>query len=822
MGNKEKYTKDSIKVLDDISHIRQRSGMYIGDATDPRHLFSEALDNALDEIQNGYGDSVKVVVDTKENSYKIEDNGRGIPQGEKTLEDGSKIETVKLVCTKSFAGGKFNNGDYALRSGLNGLGLTIINALSKTLTIISHRDGKKVLYETSNDLIKREKIKKNIHGTSIIFIPDEQYFQSPTIPKEHLIERCRIANAFGMKTNLVIDDKEIDVSASMTDLLPQDSNDVKIYQDLPLISSSDNNHSEHLEILIRYTSDTSDRYRGYTNLLYNSLGGTHVNITSTKIIVDAWEEVIKRLRIKTEVPLRRSDYLVGLRCVVASFISNPEFSSQTKEKLTTPKKSLEDFATSCQKKLVKLLCESPGVSKALVKRFEEYRLSQNKLLARKEISSLIKVNNDDPDNIRRRSVVSKLVECTSKKRDNTELFLVEGDSACLRWNTKIRLANDTEATIKDVCERVSNGEEIYVYGKAPYGEPYYGPNVYKVLAGGITKRNALLYRVYFDNGTYVDCTNDHKFMTVRRKFKELKDFSLNESVSAIGYRCNSSISNGIYEKYNSKIPEGYIVAYKDKNHFNNYPSNLELLKSDNAIYINSIESNNSDHRITKVECLNIYEDVYDIEVDEVHNYCLANDIIVHNCAPYLSARNKELQAILPLRGKILNVTYKDVKDAIKNKEICDIANSVGAGIGANCDASKSRYEKIIISADSDEDGRQINCLVLSVFVNMFPDLVKQGRVFLTTPPLYCWGDSIKNYGWCNDIKDVPKNIKNVHRFKGLGEMNTDQLEFFLVNPETRNLIQVEYPTDINKFNRILGTSIGKHELMIELGIIEES
>ena len=972
MGKEEKYTKDSIKVLDDISHIRQRSGMYIGDATDPRHLFSEALDNALDEIQNGYGDSVKVVVDTKENSYKIEDNGRGIPQGEKTLEDGSKIETVKLVCTKSFAGGKFNNGDYALRSGLNGLGLTIINALSKTLTIISHRDGKKVLYETSNDLIKREKIKKNIHGTSIIFIPDEQYFQSPTIPKEHLIERCRIANAFGMKTSLVIDDKEIDVSASMTDLLPQDSNDVKIYQDLPLISSSDNNHSEHLEILIRYTSDTSDRYRGYTNLLYNSLGGTHVNITSTKIIVDAWEEVIKRLRIKTEVPLRRYDYLVGLRCVVASFISNPEFSSQTKEKLTTPKKSLEDFATNCQKKLVKLLCESPGVSKALVKRFEEYRLSQNRLLARKEISSLIKVNNDDPDNIRRRSVVSKLVECTSKRRDNTELFLVEGDSACLRWNTKIRLANDTEATIKDVCDRVSNGEEIYVYGKAPYGEPYYGPNVYKVLAGGITKRNALLYRVYFDNGTYVDCTEDHKFMTIRRKFKELKDLTPNDSLSVIGYHCDCFKPTGegiyrlVYKKYVGEIPDGYVIHHKDKNHFNNYPSNLELkLASDHTIWHNedrtkngnfdswlehvgdatplvrywkndenkrlkseevkhwfnnpesgeynrnrtsertklgmskmtkeqhrdrlylqsynvslayykdlifyrklfdidtifdkdklkeqrrkdgnirasgmylypntfmskySIDSKeellelikNANHRITKVECLNIYEDVYDIEVDEVHNYCLANDIIVHNCAPYLSARNKELQAILPLRGKILNVTYKDVKDAIKNKEICDIANSVGAGIGANCDASKSRYEKIIISADSDEDGRQINCLVLSVFVNMFPDLVKQGRVFLTTPPLYCWGDSIKNYGWCNDIKDVPKNIKNVHRFKGLGEMNTDQLEFFLVNPETRNLIQVEYPTDIDKFNRILGTSIGKHELMIELGIIEES
>lgn len=618
MEDKEKYTKESIKVLDDLSHIRQRSGMYIGDAVDPRHLFSEALDNALDEIQNGYGDCVKVVVDTKENSYKIEDNGRGIPQGEKTLEDGSKIETVKLVCTKSFAGGKFNNNDYALRSGLHGLGLTIINALSKTLTIISHRDGKKVLYETSNDLIKREKIKKNIHGTVINFIPNGQYFQSPIIPKEHLIERCRIANAFGMKTSLIIDDEEIDVSASMYDLLPQDSNDVKIYQDLPLISSSDNNHSEHLEILIRYTSDTSDRYRGYTNLLYNSLGGTHVNITSTKIIVEAWEEVIKKLKIKTEVPLRKSDYLVGLRCVVAAFISDPEFSSQTKEKLTTSKKSLEDFSGSCQRKLVKLLCESPGVSKALIKRFEEYRLSQNKLLARKEISSLIKISNDNPNSIRRRSIVPKLVECTSKSRKDTELFILEGDSA----------------------------------------------------AGGAAR-----------------------------------------------------------------------------------------------------------------------------------------------------ARNKELQAVLPLRGKILNITFKSPKDAVKSQEICDICNAIGCGLGAQCDSSRSRYDRIIIVADADPDGLQIVALVINVFVNMMPDIVKSGRLFVALPPLYGWYEN-SEYKFSNNKSDIPSG-KIFTRYKGIGEMDDDEFFETCMNPETRKLIQIDYPSDINKFNKILGTSTGKAELLTNLGIIKD-
>lgn len=104
---------------------------------------------------------------------------------------------------------------------------------------------------------------------------------------------------------------------------------------------------------------------------------------------------------------------------------------------------------------------------------------------------------------------------------------------------------------------------------------------------------------------------------------------------------------------------------------------------------------------------------------------------------------------------------------------------------------------------------------------MFPDMVKQGRVFLTTPPLYCWGDSVKNYGWCNKVDEIPKNVKNVHRFKGLGEMNSDQLEFFLVNPETRNLIQVDYPSDVDLFNKIVGSSAGRNQLMQDLGIIKD-
>ena len=98
-------------------------------------------------------------------------------------------------------------------------------------------------------------------------------------------------------------------------------------------------------------------------------------------------------------------------------------------------------------------------------------------------------------------------------------------------------------------------------------------------------------------------------------------------------------------------------------------------------------------------------------------------------------------------------------------------------------------------------------------------MVKQGRVFVSLPPLYCWGKSAKDYGWCNRVEDIPETAKDVHRFKGLGEMNDDQLYYFLVDKNTRNVLQIEYPSDIDEFNRILGTSEGKGNLLKDLGII---
>lgn len=613
----KEYSQDSIQVLGDIEHIKQRRGMYIGTGETPYQLLSEIIDNAIDEVQAGYSEELVVYVDTVNNEYTVRDYGRGIPHGKKLLENGEEKEVLEVLLTKSHSGGKFDNNAYTFSSGLNGLGLTITNALSNIIEITSHRDGKYVraTAHASNEVELEYGKSKERRGTEVRFIPNAEMFHSAILPMEQIVNRCKTTTALGFRARLFIDGVEQKTDYSIYDLMKEEKV-VNYAQVTPIHVVSEN--GEQMKVAIKYTNETNDKYFGYTNLLINSMGGTHVNELS-KSIITVWKELLdKNKNLRPETELHPNDFLVGLRAVCAVFISKPEFSSQTKEKLVVNRKYFDDLMDLFRKQFMKFLKSNMDLANQLIKRFEEYRKSQNALLSRKEISSLIKVNNDSEDNIRRRSIVSKLVECTSKKRDGTELFIVEGDSAL---------------------------------------------------------------------------------------------------------------------------------------------------------------------------------------------------------GPYRFVRNKDTQAILPLRGKILNVTGKTLKEAVQNKEICDIANSIGCGLGANCDASKSRYDKIIISADADPDGKQINCLVLSVFINLFPDLVRAGRVYVSIPPLYCWGNTEKDFGWCDDIHNVPEGVKNLHRFKGLGEMNDNQLYHFLVNPQTRNVMKIDYPSDIDKFNSILGTSDGKADLMKELGVV---
>lgn len=605
------YDASSIKVLSDIEHIKKRKGLYIGEATHPGHLFYEIFDNAADEFMANPSNPIAISIDYDKNVYSIRDYGRGIPHGTMKLDDGTEKEVIEVIYTKLNSGGKFDNNAYKISSGLHGQGSTAVNALSKYLKATSYRDGKYVKVEFNRGIFSdlKKGISEEKNGTEVEFSPDSEFFENPKIPKDFIVNRCKISSAFGIKTNLVIGNEKVDTEADIYSLIKEDE-DISIFTKFDSKVELDN--GESFVFAIEYTNDTSCRNKSYTNLIPNSQGGTHV-----RIFERAFEKAWSNFKIERILP---KDLYLGLRFVVAAFISETEFSSQTKDRLTVNKSNLEHFIDPISDKIYNFLKENDEVREVLIKRFQEHRDSLNKLMSKKEIKDWIVINEDTSGSVRRKSVVSKLIECSSRNREGTELFIVEGDSA----------------------------------------------------AGSLVQ-----------------------------------------------------------------------------------------------------------------------------------------------------ARNVKTQAIIPIRGKILNTSKfgGDLVRCVKNEEIRAISNAAGTGIGDECDSSRSRYSKYIISADADVDGLQICSLVTSMFINVLPDVVKAGLLFIANPPLYEWYDSKGNYCFTNNQNEIPSGVK-YSRNKGLGEMDPPELYQSIMNPETRILTQVKYPEDINRFNEILTSPSAKYDILYNLGLIK--
>lgn len=865
-----KYDADSIKLPSDMEHIFMRPGMYIGEEDTPKHLFVEAVDNAIDEAMNGYSNLTEVSYDTKKNEISVTDHGRGIPHGYKIIKNSSgkvidKMSVIEALMTKNNSGGKFDNESFKIRGGLHGLGMKIINALSDHVWVQSRRDNEAVTYESHKHGhrigdVKTEKMdtSKN-HGTTIKFIPTEDdKFESTRIPRNFIISKCEIDNTFGYNIELVIDGKKIDLgTGKLEHLLPKSSGTTYDQKEFSVKLPD----GESARTLLSYTSDTKNEYKAYTNLIYNSAGGTHV-YAYQKAVVDAWKPFIGDKFIKPY------DVLLGSKSIIAVFIEDPDFSSQTKERLSVPKKKLAPLFDKLSKTIYKYLSTHEKLREALLKRFEEYRMSQSKLQSQKEIDDLIVINDPKKNDgtIHRKSVIPKLKECTSRSRKNTELIITEGNSACLSGDTKVRLADGRNLTMKELSSEFKAGKKNYVYSQKVYQTDKFHPHVphlevQPIEWAGITRKNACMIRLHLDNDTYIDCTPDHKFMLIDGSYKEAQHLTKFDSLLVMpiildreGHLCYRSkkVHQIIADQYNKGLPIGrkpyeYVIHHVDENKLNNTPENLKLLTNSDHVKLHSkerskqghgigdihhylyyhdkkyhdrqkeiqaygghcgkgvphhrdwspeqrrltsestkngmskmskeqkvkmrrnqkvsitlafyktvlenesdisikdlkvchtkVESNsrtqfynlknkyhipqktvakwdtikdefksdqelqesikNANHKITKIESLDDTQDAYDLTVKDTHNFCLSNDVFVHNCGSVTATREVKTQAVFPVRGKVLNVAKNlNLLDNMKNEEVRGIVNSIGAGIGEKTDYTKSRYERVIIS-----------------------------------------------------------------------------------------------------------------------------
>ncbi|MUV39851.1 DNA topoisomerase (ATP-hydrolyzing) [Lentibacillus sp. JNUCC-1] len=425
------YTDDSIQVLEGLEAVRKRPAMYIG-STDHRglhHLVFEIVDNAVDEMLNGYGDLIKITIH-KDNSISVEDKGRGIPTG---MHRTGK-PTIEVIFTILHAGGKFGQGGYKTSGGLHGVGASVVNALSEWMKVTTYRDGYKYDQSFANggkDITPLQKIKPiRKTGTCVHFKPDPAIFSVTTFDYDVIAERLREA-AFllkGLRVELIDerhDQQDVyeypDGLVSFIHYLNEEKDALHA-----VAAFSGENDSIEVDFACQFNDGYAENVLSFVNHVRTHDGGTHESGAKSAITRIFNEFARKNTLLKEkDKNLEGSDIREGLTAVVSVRIPEDklQFEGQTKGKLgTSEARSAVDSVVSEQ--LSFFLEENPDISNMLIRKAikaKEARESARK--AREEARSGKKRRRKDA------LLSGKLTPAQSKNPKKNELYLVEGDSA---------------------------------------------------------------------------------------------------------------------------------------------------------------------------------------------------------------------------------------------------------------------------------------------------------------------------------------------------------------------------------------------------------
>jgi DNA gyrase subunit B len=646
------YGAAQISVLEGLEAVRKRPGMYIGSTgtTGLHHMIWEVVDNSFDEAMAGHCDTIILKLE-KGGWISVEDNGRGIPVD---IHPKKKVSALEIVLTVLHAGGKFGDGGYKVSGGLHGVGVSVVNALSKHVKAEVHREGKIWVQEykigkpqgkvTSIGTTKKR-------GTKISFLADDTIFETTNYNWKTIINHLRQQAYLTKGVHLHIidertpEEREVDPTAE-----PFEQNAYQFYFEGGIKSYTKhinkNKEIKHenifyvekqvddvaIEIALQYTDDYNESLHPFANNITNPEGGTHVAGFRTALTrtINNYARAKGILKEKDK-NLSGEDVREGLTAIVSVKIPEPQFEGQTKGKLGNPdvKPAVEHVFGEA---FTIFLEEHPKDAEAII----------GKALLAARARNAARVARDS---VLRKGALEgftlpgKLADCSSRKAENSELFIVEGDSA-----------------------------------------------------GGSAKQG----------------------------------------------------------------------------------------------------------------------------------------------------RDRNTQAILPLRGKVLNVERARIDKILGNNELKSLIIAMGTNIGDMFDIEKLRYHKIVIMTDADVDGSHIRTLLLTLFFRYFPDLITGGFLYIAQPPLYSTKEG-KQLHWMyteedlaaykiekgyideieieeieTDTSDEEENDESntkkkkklaIQRYKGLGEMNPEQLWHTTMNPETRMLKQVTIE-DAEKANEIFDILMG--------------
>jgi DNA gyrase subunit B/topoisomerase-4 subunit B len=599
------YTADSITVLEGLEAVRRRPGMYIGgvDKEGLHHLLWEIVDNSVDEVMNGHASRIVVTLESDGKTMSVFDNGRGIPVDVHPKTGKSALE---VILTTLHAGGKFDNDAYKVAGGLHGVGASVVNALSKSLTAQVRRDGL-----TYSQKFRRGKPVGPVEpgepargtGTTITFTPDPDIFLDAAYDAKLIAERLDVKTYLNKGLVIQFEDRKHKTSvefrhdggvADFLDAVNAERGDNRVAALPFVLEREDADEGLRCHVALCWTEATDENVRSFVNTIPTRDGGTHEQGMRDAVksavmrFMDAHDLVKKGIEVKGE------DIREGLTAVLSVCVREPQFQGQTKGRLNNPEvKGLVE--SMIRPRLEDFLFKNKSVGDAIAQRVIQAAKARE---ASRAAASQVRRKTPVGTKL---NLPGKLADCDSTNPDESELFIVEGDSA-----------------------------------------------------GGSAKQG----------------------------------------------------------------------------------------------------------------------------------------------------RDRDIQAILPLRGKVLNAEQAGKAKVLDNKELTDLVSALGCGMDDQYDPARLRYGKVILLTDADSDGHHIATLLLTFFYRHIPGLLEDGRVFIACPPLYKITAG-KETHWAADdasrdriLEKLPKNVKpNINRFKGLGEMPAQLLYETTLDPARRRLLRVTVPDD---------------------------
>jgi len=627
------YTAKDIYVLEGLDPVRKRPGMYIG-STGPdglHHLVWEVVDNGLDEAMAGYAKEIEVVL-MANNRVKISDDGRGIPVEKHAQTGKSALETVM---TTLHAGGKFGGDAYKVSGGLHGVGVSVVCALSNFSRAEICRGGELYSQEYAKGIVKT-KVKKEGKcgktGTTIIFEPDDTIFNEVEFNKKKILTHLRQQAYLTKGVKITVRDERTKPSESysfyfeggLASYVKYLIGEAEVRNPNIFYCSSEKNDIL-VEASFQYTEEFECNEQSFANNIFTGEGGTHLTGFRTALTrtLNDWARKNEILK-EADANLSGEDVREGLTGVVSIKIREPQFEGQTKAKLgNVEAKTAVDQAVS--EHLTDFLERNPQDARAII---DKCLLSSR---ARKAARAA-------RETVLRKGVLEglalpgKLADCSSKRPEESELFIVEGESAggCFSGDTKVALVDGRDISFKELIKEDKANKKNYCYTIKENGS--IGVELIKYPRK--TKSNVEVIKVILDNDEEIICTPDHRFMTRNGGYKKAQDLVLSDSLmplrrqlSKIGKRITIDGYELVYDSKDSRWIFTHLLSDKynldnniylekegshrhhiDFNKLNNNPDNIaRMSKDDHMQYHREMVKYSLHTEETKEKCRMIHQ-----------------------------------------------------------------------------------------------------------------------------------------------------------------------------------------------------------------------